>query len=115
MRQRNAISTLRRRASRMDDFDRLPPELRGWLHHAALPWSARSVRRLWQRALRHTQGDRRAALAALSRAEARALARDAGRIWGASHPVAEPAPQRRMKASRNPSACAAISASWAMT
>ena len=115
MRHRNAVSSLRRRASRMDDFDRLPPELRGWLQQAALPWSVQSARRLWKQALRHTQGDRRAALVALSRAEARALARDAGRIWGASHPSAEPAPQRRTKASRNPSACAAISASWAMT
>lgn len=45
---RNLRSTLRRRARQnpMRDFDALPPELRKWLHGAALPWSPRSVRRI---------------------------------------------------------------------
>jgi hypothetical protein len=80
----------RRRAQPMQAFDRLPDELRHWLHGAALPWSAASVLRLWQRALAETKGDRRAARARLDRAEARLLARDAARIWGAGHPSAVP-------------------------
>jgi hypothetical protein len=71
----------------MDDHDRLPPVLRMWVAHAALPWSASSVRRLWVRALAET-GCPQAALARLDRAEAATLARDAPRVWGAAHPAA---------------------------
>jgi hypothetical protein len=38
----------------MASYDRLPRDLRLWLAEAALPWSARSVLRLWQRALKET-------------------------------------------------------------
>lgn len=75
----------RRSDARMSAFDRLPPELRRWLHGAALPWSAASALRLWRRALA-VSGDVAAARARLDAAEARCLARDAPQIWGAGHP-----------------------------
>jgi hypothetical protein len=71
----------------MDDHDRLPPVLRLWVAHAALPWSASSVRRLWTRALAET-GCPKAALDRLDRAEAATLSRDAARVWGRAHPAA---------------------------
>ncbi|PJE31450.1 hypothetical protein SAMN06297129_1641 [Pseudooceanicola antarcticus] len=67
---------LRRRRCRgnpMADYDRLPPELRAWLRQAALPWSVRSARRAWVRALGKCGGDPVAAGAQLSRIEARQL------------------------------------------
>ena len=85
----NTVSSLRRRRTPMRTFDALPAELRRWLHGAALPWSAASALRLWQRALHETGGDIAAARARLARAEARLLARDAARIWGADHPCAK--------------------------
>jgi hypothetical protein len=90
---RNLSTSLarRRRAQPMQAYDRLPDELRHWLHRAALPWSAASVLRLWRRALAEAKGDRSLAQARLDRAEARLLARDAARIWGPGHPAAEPA------------------------
>ena len=74
---RNLRSSLRTRAREapMAAYDRLPPELRRWLAGAALPWSAASALRLWQRALRDC-GDAQAALARLDRAERATLARD---------------------------------------
>lgn len=82
----------------MKDYDRLPPDLRAWLAEAALPWSAQSALRLWQQHLRAARGDTRHARAALDRAEARAVARDAAQIWGPTHPAASigaTAPARR--------------------
>jgi len=83
----------------MQAHDALPAELRHWAQDAALPWSAASLRRLWAQALRKAGGDTAAARARLDAAEARALARDATRIWGPGHPFAlrakagsEPAP-----------------------
>lgn len=60
----------------MAEHDRLPAPLRLWSTTAALPWSARSLRRVWTRALRET-GCVEAALAQLSRAERATLAREA--------------------------------------
>lgn len=66
-----------RRSTRdpMAAFDALPAPLRAWLARAALPWSPASCLRIWQR-----QWSRGATtdqiLAALDRAEARALARE---------------------------------------
>lgn len=71
----------------MDRYDRLPPELRSWLAAAALPWSPRSVLRLWNRLLREARGDVAAVLARLDRAEQKMLARDCPRIWGDSYPM----------------------------
>ncbi|MFT3690780.1 DUF6525 family protein [Paenirhodobacter sp.] len=75
------------RSRPMDRYDRLPPELRGWLARAALPWSAQSVARLWERHLRETQGDTMAALARLDLAERRMLAKDRPKVWGESYPA----------------------------
>ena len=86
---RNVVTGLRRSAMSMRQFDRLPPELRRWLQDAALPWSARSARKLWTRALRRAGGDAAAAQDLLDRAQARTLARDARRIWGAHHPAGQ--------------------------
>jgi hypothetical protein len=74
----------RRAGCPMRDHDALPPDLRRWATAAALPWSARSLRRLWDRALRQT-GCRAAALATLDAAEARALGREAPAVWGAGY------------------------------
>ena len=83
MTARNLNTALPRRArGGMREFDRLPPELRHWLHDAALPWSARSVARLWRRALREAGGDVAAARERLALAEQRTLARDAAKVWG---------------------------------
>lgn len=92
---RNLATSLRckNRAHPMDNYDRLPPELRAWLSRAALPWSAHSVARLWTRLLRELRGDRDAALARLDRAEHRMLARDGPRIWGNRYPLHPPAPK----------------------
>lgn len=59
----------------MAAHDRLPPDLRAWLIHAALPWSAKSALRLWTRAIR-TTGCPIAARAKLVAAEAQTLVRE---------------------------------------
>lgn len=86
----NVASSLRRRAAPnpMAEFDALPPEVRGWIAEAVLPWSARSVRRLWREAMAQAGGDAAAARARLDQAQARLIARDAARVWGAGHPAA---------------------------
>ena len=89
MPRRNLQTSLRRRPSGnpMQAFDRLPAELRGWLCAARLPWSPRSAAKLWARALQRNDGDTIQALAVLDRAEAKALARDARKLWGVDHPA----------------------------
>jgi hypothetical protein len=84
----NIATRLRRRDAPMSAYDRLPRDLRLWLHQAALPWSPQTALRLWQRALRESAGDTAQARARLERAQARTLARDAPRVWGPSHPAA---------------------------
>jgi hypothetical protein len=84
---RNAVTSLRRRQTPMRAYDALPPELRGWAQQAALPWSAQSLARVWKRALRDAGGNTEAALDRMAAAEARSLARDAPRIWGARYPT----------------------------
>jgi len=75
---RNLSSTLkrrRRRADPMQAYDALPQPLRGWLAHAALPWSPASCRRIWQKA--QAEGATAdAILARLDRAERMTLSRD---------------------------------------
>lgn len=88
--RRNLASSLPRRGDLpMHRFDGLPAPLRRWLHHAALPWSASSALRIWHRAITDSRGDEGAALAALTRAEARTLARDARQVWGNDHPAGQ--------------------------
>lgn len=70
----------------MAEHDRLPAPLRIWLAQAALPWSAQSAARLWQRALRETRCPDMA-LARLRAAEAKTLAREAARVWGHGYPA----------------------------
>lgn len=72
----------------MRDFDRLPPALRQWLTEAALPWSARSVRAAWLKALRASGGCERRARMRMDEVEARLIARDARKVWGGSYPHA---------------------------
>ncbi|MFN3825836.1 MAG: DUF6525 family protein [Pseudorhodobacter sp.] len=69
----------------MRAHDRLPAPLRRFATEAALPWSAASLLRIWRRALADT-GCEAAALARLRAAEAAALARDAGHVWGQPRP-----------------------------
>ena len=73
---RTGLARRRRAADPMAEFDQLPPVLRGWLAEAALPWSARSVRRVYTRALAENGGDEAAALARLSAVEQQRLTRD---------------------------------------
>lgn len=80
----NARTSLKRRGGSMRAHDALPPELRRWLQDAALPWSARSALKIWDRARRAGEDG----CARLERAEARMLARDAARVWGPGHPAA---------------------------
>ncbi len=75
----------------MAAYDRLPRDLRLWLAGAALPWSAASVLRLWQKSLRES-GCTIEAQARLSAAEATTLAREAGKVWGKGYPSAKQRP-----------------------
>jgi hypothetical protein len=65
----------RRNVDPMAAFDALPPDLRDWVAHAALPWSPSSCLKLWCRALAE-EGCPDRARARLDRAEAALLARD---------------------------------------
>ncbi|UOA27644.1 DUF6525 family protein [Pseudosulfitobacter sp. DSM 107133] len=76
----NTRSTLKRKARKgckMAAFDGLPPPLRHWVaQEAVLPWSPRSVLRVWQRAMQETGGDDAKARAKLREVERRTLAAD---------------------------------------
>jgi Family of unknown function (DUF6525) len=75
----------------MAAYDRLPPDLRQWLADAALPWSPRSVLKVWRRALRRT-GDHKSALERLKAVEAGTLAQEATAVWGAPYPATSTQP-----------------------
>ncbi len=77
---RTGLAHRRRQADPMMEYDRLPPAARRWLSQAVLPWSARSVRRLWRKALQESGGDERVALERLTRAETACLAREGGAV-----------------------------------
>lgn len=85
----NLATSLRRspRPDTMQAYDALPAEARRWLAGAKLPWSARSVARLWARAWVEAGGDLEAVRARLDAAQARKLARDAAQVWGGHYPV----------------------------
>lgn len=70
----------------MQQYDRLPAELRAWLAAAVLPWRPRSVRRAFDKALAET-GDRDFALTRLTALQGRLVARDAAAVWGPDHPA----------------------------
>ena len=87
MRNLNTRLKCRKRgADPMHAYDTLPAPLRQWVAQAALPWSAPSVKRAWNRALARHDGDEAHALEYMTRAEARSLNKDAPRIWGACYP-----------------------------
>lgn len=65
----------RRAADPMQAYDALPRPLRHWLAGAALPWSPKSCKRIWDRA-REEGLSLDAAIETLTRAEQRTLARD---------------------------------------
>ncbi|MEM7686440.1 MAG: DUF6525 family protein [Pseudomonadota bacterium] len=75
----------RRNTDPMREFDRLPAELRTWLAVADLPWSPRSARRAFDRALARTK-DPVQAIRELDRIQTNQIARDAKRVWGTDHP-----------------------------
>ena len=78
-----------RRINKMQEFDRLPEELRVWVATAKLPWRAGSVQTAYKKALRRTDDPARA-LQELDRLQNALIAKDARKIWGAHHPAAEP-------------------------
>lgn len=86
-RGRTSLKAKRRNENPMQEFDRLPPELRIWVARAALPWRAKSVRQAYERAVARTQ-DPTLALAELDKLQARLVAKDAGQVWGPGHPCA---------------------------
>ncbi|MDZ4391357.1 DUF6525 family protein [Cypionkella sp.] len=96
MRHGNLATSLRRspRPDTMQAYDALPAEARHWLATAKLPWSARSVARLWARAWHDAGGDLAAVRARMDAAQARKLARDAAEVWGACYPVPPCAPAK---------------------
>lgn len=85
---RTSLPCRRRAADPMAEHDRLPADLRAFLHGALRPWSPRSVARAFARALAEAGGDRAEALARLRAREAAAVARDAAAVWGPLHPAA---------------------------
>jgi hypothetical protein len=81
----NARTSLRRKkrtGNPMADYDRLPSDLRGWLSQAALPWSPRSVFRVWRSAMKTYENDREAVYLYMSELEAKKLKKEAKKIWG---------------------------------
>jgi hypothetical protein len=60
----------------MAAHDALPAPLRLWLKGAALPWSAESARRVWEREVRRSGVE--GALRRLAEVEAATLAKEAG-------------------------------------
>lgn len=69
----------------MQDFDRLPPELRAWIARAALPWRPRSVKRSFEKAMARTK-DKASALRELDRLQERLVAKDGRKVWGDDYP-----------------------------
>ncbi len=86
-RGQTSLKRRQRKEDKMQDYDRLPTELRIWLSAAVLPWRPKSVKRTYERALARTQS-RAKALDELERTQSRLIARDACKIWGANHPDA---------------------------
>ncbi|MEM1363147.1 MAG: DUF6525 family protein [Pseudomonadota bacterium] len=90
MRDNSGQTSLKRRRARTDpmqEFDRLPSELRLWLASAVLPWGPKSALRAYRKFLART-GDPAQALAELERRQTRLLAKDAVSIWGPNYPTA---------------------------
>ena len=86
-RGQTSLKRRRRNENAMQEFDRLPKDLRAWVAEAGLPWRPKSVRRSFERALSET-GDRAQALQELDRLERRLISKDVQKIWGDTHPTA---------------------------
>ncbi|MEM8775234.1 MAG: DUF6525 family protein [Pseudomonadota bacterium] len=69
----------RRTGNSMQTYDGLPAPLRLWLAEAVLPWSPSSAERIWARACAKGSNIEEA-LATLTKAEERTLAREAQSI-----------------------------------
>ena len=65
----------RRAADPMMTYDTLPQPLRSWLAEAALPWSPKSCKRIWEKA-RSNGLSVNDAIVVLTKAEQKTLARD---------------------------------------
>ena len=63
----------------MRAHDALPAPLRQWLKQAALPWSAESARRVWEREVRRSGVE--GALRRLAEVEAATLVRERAAVW----------------------------------
>lgn len=85
----SSLKRRRRSGSTMTEYDQLPTDLRIWLAGAVLPWSPRSLKRLWPEVLKQVGDDPEAAQQRLSEIEAGQIARDARMVWGRAHPAAE--------------------------
>lgn len=69
----------------MQEFDRLPSDLRKWLSEAVLPWRAKSVKRAYEKAMAQT-GNKTLALKELDNLQNRLMTRDAEVVWGKDYP-----------------------------
>ena len=72
---RTKLPIRNRRTDSLRDFDKLPHPLREWLRNAILPWSPKSVRRVYHRAF-SISGNIDLALAELERIQELQLAKD---------------------------------------
>ena len=70
-----ALKRRRRAADPMMTYDTLPKPLRSWLAKAALPWSPKSCKRIWEKA-RGNGLSVNDAIVVLTKAEQKTLARD---------------------------------------
>ena len=70
------LTNRQRRKDSLREFESLQRKLREWLRNAILPWSPKSVRRVYHRAFSNT-GNIDTALAELERIQERQLAKDA--------------------------------------
>jgi hypothetical protein len=70
-----SLKKRRRTADTMAMYDALPKPLRIWLAAAALPWSPKSCKRIWDKS-RQDGLDTNETLARLMRAEQKTLTRD---------------------------------------
>ncbi|MEL6508378.1 MAG: DUF6525 family protein [Pseudomonadota bacterium] len=85
-RGKTSLKCKRRAANPMREYDHLPAELRTWLSQAVLPWRAGSVQRAFDKAVART-GDPEQALQELDQMQARLVAKDAAKVWGATYPL----------------------------
>jgi hypothetical protein len=70
-----ALKRRRRATDPMMTYDTLPQPLRRWLAEAALPWSPKSCKRIWEKARRNGLSVEDA-IVVLTEAERKTLSRD---------------------------------------